>query len=203
MDTSPAPRHAPLPCQQRYRCRLEKNATQMAAISWRLTHAFVHPTLRAEIVGTGEPVHLDVVLACRQRYRLVRCTLEGSQTQPSGSQFWSPPLDTTPALAVGRLLATRFATHKFWQPSTTAGPTGAGSASGSGSAGTHSRDPLHSPSSPHINSPEPCRWNPSSHITLHSLPNAVWQECRLKATTWSSAEKISLSARSLLRCCQE
>ena len=111
--------------------------------------------------------------------------------------------DTTPALAVGRLLATRFATHKFWQPSTTAGPTGAGSASGSGSAGTHSRDPLHSPSSPHINSPEPCRWNPSSHITLHSLPNAVWQECRLNATTWSSAEKISLSARSLLRCCQE
>ena len=111
--------------------------------------------------------------------------------------------DNKAALAVGRLLATQFATHKFWQPSTTAGPPGAGSASGSGSAGTHSRDPLHSPSSPHINSPEPCRWNPSSHITLHSLPNAVWQECRLKATTWSSAEKISLSARSLLRCCQE
>ena len=25
------------PCQQRYRCHLEKNATQTAAISWRLT----------------------------------------------------------------------------------------------------------------------------------------------------------------------
>jgi len=28
-----------IPCQQRYRWCLEKNATQMAAISWRLTSA--------------------------------------------------------------------------------------------------------------------------------------------------------------------
>ena len=45
--------HAPRPCPQRYRWHLEKNATQMAAISWQLTGRREERRLR-EVVEHAE-----------------------------------------------------------------------------------------------------------------------------------------------------
>ena len=60
VEGSPLDEGDPQPCRQRYRYRLEKNATQMAAMSRRLTMRGCHPQHAEDVAEGRRPLaHAD------------------------------------------------------------------------------------------------------------------------------------------------